>query len=67
VKPTAPEDLAAVLRDPALKRVDILDRDDRDLEIKGTRGDDQLWLCGWFTHAELAIAAEFTKPPEASA
>jgi hypothetical protein len=56
-----------MLRDPVPKRVDILDRDDRDLEIKGTRGDDQLWLCGWFTHAELAIAAEFTKPPEASA
>jgi len=64
VKPTAPEDLAAMLRDPALKRVDILDRDDRDLEIKGTRGDDQLWLCGWFTHAELAAAAEFVRPLE---
>lgn len=64
MKPTAPEDLAAVLRDPALKRVDILDRDDRDLEIKGTRGDDQLWMHGWFTHAELAAAAEFVKPLE---
>jgi hypothetical protein len=53
-----------MLRDPALKRVDILDRDDRDLEIKGTRGDDQLWMHGWFTHAELAAAAEFVKPLE---
>ena len=64
MKTPAPEDIAAMLRDPVLKRVDILDRDDRDLEIKGTRGDDQLWLCGWFTRAELAIAAEFVKPLE---